>query len=284
MRDSFVYHLAWEEVMDNLPGEVREEVRNAIIGYARLGVTSELKPLAKVAFEFVRKDMDRDFQKYQETVSARSENGKRGAKARWDKPPADDVADEKMAKMANAIFANGKMAKMAEYDCDGVNDNVTQCVCDVSAQKRADTTTPHTDFDFFFPVFWKRNVWNPAEETRRFLDHYESAEWTLEKGTVLKTDVQRLAKARSWSPKKEGQRFPKSFMKPWLQLADIAPPEVRVEMLDDRVEVSMKDAAPRILCGRKTVEWLRGDGCPEFRRLIMVGWLENGPFNVNIRF
>ena len=104
--------------MDNLPEEVREEVRGGIIGYARTGVTPELKPLAKVAFEFVKRDMDRDFQRYQDMVASRSESGKKGAAAR---DANASNAKQRQAKQANANDAKQTQqeeANQADYDND----------------------------------------------------------------------------------------------------------------------------------------------------------------------
>lgn len=200
-RDSFVYHLNWEEVLDNLPEEVREEVRGGIIGYARTGVTPELKPLAKVAFEFVKRDMDRDFQRYRDMVASRSESGKKGAAAR--DANAND-AKQRQAKQANdndAKQTQQEEANQADYDND--YDYVTHSVCVNSAQVRAGTPpAPHTDFNFFFPTFWKRNVNGAEAETRKFLDFYEAGGWVLEKGAALDTDAKRLAKARQWKPER----------------------------------------------------------------------------------
>lgn len=258
-RDSFVYHLSWEEVMDNLPGEVREEVRGAIIGYARTGVTPELKPLAKVAFEFVKRDMDWDFQKYQSMVTARSESGKKGAAARD----------------ANASNVKQGLANQADNVYDNVYDNVTQCVCDnAHARAREHISTPHTDFDFFFPIFWKRNIHGAEAETRRFLDFYEAGGWVLEKGAALDTDEKRLAKARQWKPEKPGKRFPDRFAEAWWELAQKAPADVRAQMLSDKVAVDLSGSVPALKIGEETHAWLMGAGRADAEAALLKKWLQ----------
>lgn len=258
-RESFVYHLNWEEVLDNLPEEVREEVRGGIIGYARTGVAPELKPLAKVAFEFVKRDMDWDFQKYQSMVASRSESGKKSAAAR--------AANVSNAKQTQQVLTNE-----AVYD----NDNVTQCVCDKSAQERArEHHTPHTEFDFYFPVFWKRNIIAAEAETRRFIDFYEAADWILEKGSKLDTDAKRLAKARQWKPEKTGKRFPDDFLEVWWQLAQAAPTEgIRGQMLSDRVAVDMTGTEPVLKIGEATHAWIMGEGRSIAEKALVVDWLK----------
>nr|DAH35230.1 MAG TPA: hypothetical protein [Caudoviricetes sp.] len=273
-RESFVYHLSWEEVLDNLPEEVREEVRGGIIGYARTGVAPELKPLAKVAFEFVKRDMDWDFQKYQTMVANRVESGKKGAATR---EANASIAKQNQANQASASFA--KQTKQAEanqavYDND--NDNVTQCVCDNSAQARArEHNTPHTEFDFYFPIFWKRNIIAAEAETRRFLDFYEAAGWILEKGAKLDTDAKRLAKARQWKPEKPGKRFPEDFLKVWWQLAQAAPTEeIRGQMLCDRVAVDMAGTEPVVRIGEATHAWIMGEGRSIAEKALAGDWLK----------
>lgn len=275
-RDSFVYHLNWEEVMDNLPQEVREEVRGAIIGYARTGVTPELKPLAKVAFEFVKRDMDWDFQKYQSMVTARSESGKKGAAAR---EVNSSNAKQDLANQANAPLAKQTkqgLANQADNVYDNVYDNVTQCVCDnAHARAREHISTPHTDFDFFFPTFWKRNVICAEAETRKFLDFYEAGGWVLEKGAALDTDAKRLAKARQWKPEKPGKRFPDRFVEPWWDLAQKAPEGVRRQMLSDKVAVDLTNPEPVLRIGEATHAWLMGEGRAEAETALLKNWLQN---------
>lgn len=269
-RESFVYHLSWEEVLDKLPVEVREEVRGAIIGYARTGVASELKPLAQVAFTFCKRDMDRDYQKYQEMVAARRENGRKGAAAKQSK--------QDQAKQANAEFAKQSkqgQAKQADYDGDYDGDYDTQCVCVDSAQERAEsTTTPHTGFDFFFPTFWKRNIIAPASETQRFIDHYEPAGWRLEKGDFLATDAARLAKARNWKPEIPGKRFPDGFIQAWEKLAQKAPEALRLQMYDDRVAVKMSGQdVSALVCASEVKAWIMGAGGQAAKVILIDGWL-----------
>ena len=270
-RDSFVYHLSWEEVMDNLPEEVREEVRGGIIGYARTGVTPELKPLAKVAFEFVKRDIDRDFQRYQDMVASRSENGKKGAAA-------------KQANASNAKQSQQEEANEADYDND--YDYVTHSVCVNSAQARASTPpAPHTDFDYFFPTFWKANIFQPAAETQRFIDYYEASGWALEKGDLLDSDAKRLAKARIWKPKKEGERFPPRFAEIWSELAEQAPDNIRRQMYEDGVAVHLesRSVCTSIEVTREVKQWLIDSSNAAARELILGKWL-HGNKNKPVQF
>ena len=283
--------------MDNLPEEVREEVRGGIIGYARTGVTPELKPLAKVAFEFVKRDLDRDFQRYQDMVASRSESGKKGAAA---KQANASNAKQSQAKQANASNAKQSQAKQAnasnakqsqqeeanEADYDNDYDYVTHSVCVNSAQARASTPpAPHTDFEFFFPTFWKANIFQPAAETQRFIDYYEASGWALEKGDLLDSDAKRLAKARIWKPKKEGSRFPPRFAEIWSELAEQAPDNIRRQMYEDGVAVHMesRSVCTSIEVTREVKQWLMDQSNAAARELILGKWLR-GNKNKPVQF
>lgn len=77
-RKSFVFYIEWQEVLMEYPAEVRLEVYDAIIEYAASGTLSELKPLAKMAFSFIKKQIDSNNDKYNCLVEKRSEAGRKG--------------------------------------------------------------------------------------------------------------------------------------------------------------------------------------------------------------
>ena len=99
-RKSFVFNIEWQEVLMDYPPEVRLEVYDAIIEYVASGTLSELKPLAKMAFSFIKKQIDYNNDKYDDIVTKRSEAGKKG--------------------MASCYQ---KVTNVTIYDNDNVNDN-----------------------------------------------------------------------------------------------------------------------------------------------------------------
>ena len=60
------------------PAEVRLEVYDAVIDYVASGTTTELKPQAKMAFSFIKKQIDNNNERFEEIVSKRSAAGKKG--------------------------------------------------------------------------------------------------------------------------------------------------------------------------------------------------------------
>lgn len=270
-RKSFVFRLEWFKSLSAYPAEVRLEVYEATMRYALSGTLSELKPLSSMAFTFIKNALDADFEKYNDISDKRRAAGQKGRA---------NVSNCKQMISSEQLISQEQMISdnVLLYDTDTVSDTDTdtQCVCDNSAQARArEHNTPHTQFDSYFPVFWKRNIIAAEAETRRFLDFYEAAGWILEKGAKLDTDAKRLAKARQWKPEKPGKRFPDDFLEVWWQLAQAAPTEgIRGQMLSDRVAVDMSGTEPVLKIGEATHAWIMGEGRSIAEKALVVDWLK----------
>lgn len=255
-RKSFVFRLEWFKSLSAYPAEVRLEVYEATMRYALSGTLSELKPLSSMAFTFIKNALDADFEKYSDISEKRRAAGQKGR--------------ANVSKCKQMISD-----KLLLYDTVSDTDTDTPCVCDDSAQVRGHTSTAHTDFDFFFPVMWKRNIIAPETETRRFLDFYEASGWVLEKGSVLDTDAKRLAKARQWKPEKPGKRFPERFVDVWWGLVQKAPnPGIRGQMLSDKVAVDLSGTVPVLKIGEVTRNWLVGEGRAVAEPALLKDWLQ----------
>lgn len=111
-RNSFVFYADWVEILMDYPAEVRLEVYDAVMRYAVSGKLSELKPQAKMAFSFIRKQIDRDNEKYDEIIVKRSEAGRKGGKNK-----------QTQAKQANANKTS-KCKQTQANQADNVNVNV----------------------------------------------------------------------------------------------------------------------------------------------------------------
>lgn len=275
-RKSFVFRLEWFKSLSAYPAEVRLEVYEATMRYALSGTLSELKPLSSMAFTFIKNALDADFEKYSDISEKRRAAGQKGRA---------NVSNCKQMISSEQLISQEQMIsdKLLLYDTDTVSDTDTPCVCDDGAHVRGHTSTAHTDFDFFFPVMWKRNMIAPEAETRRFLDFYESSGWVLEKGSVLDTDAKRLAKARQWKPEKPGKRFPERFLDVWWDLAQKAPTEgIRGQMLSDKVAVDMSGTEPVLKIGDDTHSWIMGEGRGAAETALMKTWLQ-GRQRLNFR-
>ncbi len=158
MRKNFVFNCDWQEVLKDFPAEVRLEVYDAIIEYAASGRLSELKPLAKMAFSFMRKEIDANNAKYDETVKRRSEAGKKGMASRYGGGEAadgsqgqgGDEAEEaesptnltkpnKANKAQQAVTKPNKTNKPQQglTNLTNLTDNVYDSVNDIDIEKEA---------------------------------------------------------------------------------------------------------------------------------------------------
>ena len=84
-KNTFVYNVEWYVILADFPKEVRTDVYEAINIYAMSGVIVELEPVAKMAFAFIRREMDYNNEKYAATVEKRRAAGKRSAASRAQK-------------------------------------------------------------------------------------------------------------------------------------------------------------------------------------------------------
>ena len=122
-KDTFIFNLGWYAVLMEYPPEVRFEVYEAIMRYATSGTLTELKPLAKMAFSFIKKEMDYNRERYETTVEKRREAGKRSAEA---KAKAKKEQSEQMS--TNSTFdgdvqQNQQTQQMSTNSTDNDNDN-----------------------------------------------------------------------------------------------------------------------------------------------------------------
>ena len=118
-KETFLFYADWLNVIRDLPSEVQLEVYQAIAEYAIYGNLIELKPLAKVAFGFVKQTIDRDTQKYISISEKRSEAGKRGGR-----PLKDNELEESNEKQKKQLLSEkSKKSNCLLNDNDNVNDN-----------------------------------------------------------------------------------------------------------------------------------------------------------------
>ena len=117
-RETFVFYKDWLNVIRDLPSEVQLEVYQAITEYAIYGNLIELKPLAKVAFGFVKQTIDRDTQKYISIKEKRKEAGAKGGRPL----KTNELEESKEKQKKQLVFEKSKKSKSPLKV--NVNDNV----------------------------------------------------------------------------------------------------------------------------------------------------------------
>lgn len=77
-KKTFIFNSEWAEILADFSSKVRLDVYDAVVKYAITGELSELRPTARMAFAFIKREIDANHQKYQQAVEKRREAGKKG--------------------------------------------------------------------------------------------------------------------------------------------------------------------------------------------------------------
>lgn len=136
-KETFLFYADWLNVIRDLPSEVQLEIYQAITEYAINGNLIELKPLAKVAFGFVKQTIDRDTQKYISISEKRSEAGKKGGRRLKD----NELEESNEKQKKQLLSGKSKKSNCPLNDNDNVNDN------DISFLKKKKQKSASVDFD-----------------------------------------------------------------------------------------------------------------------------------------
>ena len=129
-RNSFVFFLNWKNILRKYPIEVRCSVYDAVFEYAESGTLPEgLSDAAMMAFEFIKQDIDRMQDKYEQTCEKR----KAAVNKRWEKAGKGKKTDTKVSAKYKCISDDSSDTSVSEpiqdihneYDNDNEDDNVS---------------------------------------------------------------------------------------------------------------------------------------------------------------
>ena len=90
-RDSFTFRREWMDAMRDLPVETRAQVYEAVFDYAFDGVIADLQGMAKVAFIFIKSEIDKETAEL-ERKQAKSEKMRQLVMKRWHKDTSVDTS------------------------------------------------------------------------------------------------------------------------------------------------------------------------------------------------
>ena len=79
-KKSFLLYLDWRQHLEMLTNEERGAFLIALFDYAETGALPALEGMAKMAFSFIRAQLDRDAKKYEERCRINRENGTKGGR------------------------------------------------------------------------------------------------------------------------------------------------------------------------------------------------------------
>lgn len=126
MKESFVLYVKYLDNIEMLSMEQRGILITALMSYVAGKDIPDMDGMTAMAYSFIKSQIDRDFEKYEETCRKRSESGKLGGR-----PKAKDIKHIN----AKAKKANGFSEKQNnpdndnEYDSDNENDIKNKYSC-----------------------------------------------------------------------------------------------------------------------------------------------------------
>ena len=168
MKNSFVLYTSYQEQIDLLTMEQRGRLLTAILAYAAGETPSDMDDVTRMAFSFIRSDMDKNEEKYQKTVEARREAGKKGGR------PKANASEEKQKKQM--VFSKTKgNQKNPEY-VDVYEDDKEIKEKEVKEKR----FTPPTPQD----VRQYAESQGYSIDADRFVDFYESKGWMVGKNKM----------------------------------------------------------------------------------------------------
>lgn len=158
-----------------LSREQQGDLFMAVMNYAAGDELPDLDGMTQMAFSFIKTQMDRDNKKYQKTVEARREAGKKGGR-----PPKANGFLEKQekTKKANGFLEKQTKAKKPDNEDDDVD--VDDTYKDVGSVKSTKFVPPtHQEVEEYCREKEYTNV-----DVERFIDFYSCKGWMVGKNKM----------------------------------------------------------------------------------------------------
>lgn len=193
MKNSFVLYTSYQEHIDLLTMEQRGQLLTAILAYAAGNELPDMDGIAKMAFSFIREDMDKNEERYQKTVESRREAGKKGGR------PKANAFEEKQKKQMVFSESKGKQKNPDNEDVyvdDYVDTNVSK---KISVRFTPPTTEEVREYI-------REKGYNVDAE--KFVDFYESKGWMVGKNKMKdwKASVRTWARSQREEKTAKGTR------------------------------------------------------------------------------
>ena len=133
MNDSFILYTSYYAIIEGLTDEQLGQLTRALFIYARDGKTIKLEPVVRMAFSFIKDNIDRNADKYQKKCERNREN----IRKRWEKKHAEDTTERSDTTEYERIPSNTNVYEEKSripYDNDNDNDNDNEYDNDVSKE------------------------------------------------------------------------------------------------------------------------------------------------------
>lgn len=101
-------YLDYEEQFNLLTNEQLGQLMRTIMKYERTGEITQLDGIVKMAFSFIKQQLDRDNDKWHDEKQKRSEAGKKGMAKRWKNNNSVITEDNENNSVKSDIARNNK--------------------------------------------------------------------------------------------------------------------------------------------------------------------------------
>lgn len=118
--NSFVFYEEWYETIEDERQEVQWEIIHAVMEYVFRGNLVELRPNAKMAFKFIKKDIDRAKGNYNSFIEKQKENGAKGGRPKTQNNPNNPPVFSETQKSLNDNDNDNVKDKVNEKDNDSL--------------------------------------------------------------------------------------------------------------------------------------------------------------------
>jgi len=122
MNDSFILYTSYYAIIEGLTDKQLGQLTRALFIYARDGKTIKLEPVVRMAFSFIKDNIDRNADKYQKKCERNREN----IRKRWEKKHAEDTTERSDTTEYERIQSNTNVYEEKSripYDNDNEYDN-----------------------------------------------------------------------------------------------------------------------------------------------------------------
>lgn len=191
MTEKFVFRKEWREALRGYSAEVRAEVYEAVMAYAFDNEIIEMGELSRMAFNFIKLQIDSMRELYQQ----KCERNRERAKRRWQKDDAEGCDT-----MPN--------------DAEGCQPMQGDAINSIQLNSNQYISLSFEEREKIFEIFYfERNLATAEEECEKFINHYEANGWC--RGNSDKPVKNKVALAKSWKVERAEKRYPENIRK-WL--------------------------------------------------------------------
>lgn len=173
-KSSFLIYLDYEEQFNLLTDEQIGQLMRAIIKYEKTREIPQLNGIVKMAFSFIKTQLDRDREKYEARCEKNRENAKKGGRPR---------KNQKDNLKANGFYENQMDAKKPDDDKEDEEDNEEDIDNDLLLKKEKEEKLQQR----FIECLNSFNI-NAISECIKYLDElpFEVIDYVLSKTSGIK--------------------------------------------------------------------------------------------------